>query len=507
VPKILSTIVKLLALILPCLLGLLLASEAFASPANLPTPPLRPTMMKAERFGEVRLFKPRAAIKSVAILATGDGRWDDPLPMRMVQLLVDAGNAVVGIDTVAYLQAISDNGDQCIYMGGDFEDLAHVMEKQLGVQRYLPPVLVGYSSGASLVYAVLAQVPRGTFQGGLSVSFCTVMDLDGSLCSSHGLLNKPIKQDDKAQMLLLPLHNVSASWVVLQGEQDQYCTVATARQFSAQITAAQLRTVPKVDHFLGDIGQWRDGFLHAYQGLQPAKAVAALPPEVSDLPVTEVPSTHPGDELAILLTGDGGWAELDQELARELSASGVSVVALSSLQYFWKERKPQQAAKDIARLMAHYSQVWQRPRIRLLGYSFGADVLPAIANALPAEDRLRVVSIGLLSLLPRTSFEIRVVGWLGQVVGEQPVRPELEVLAAAGIPITCVYGRDDKESLCRDLPATVAHVVALPGGHDCNDDHAAIVRAWLAGRGASAARSVVDKPASVTVPALHSDHL
>jgi type IV secretory pathway VirJ component len=484
---------------------LLLSSHSLlASPSAIVTPPLRPIMAKAEHFGTVRLFKPHTAMKSVAILATGDGEWDDPLMMRMAQELVDAGNAVIGVDTVEYLKAIDDTSDQCIYMGGDFEDLAHVMEKQLGVARYMPPILVGYSSGASLVYAVLAQTPRGMFQGGMSVGFCDQMDLTHSLCSSRGTLDKLITVDDKPALQLLPIHTVSANWVVLQGEQDQYCKVETARQFSAQITAAQLRTVPKVDHFLGEQKQWRDGFLNAYQGLQPVKAAVSLPPEVSDLPVTEAPSIRPGDELAILFTGDGGWAELDQELARELSASGVSVVALSSLQYFWQERKPQQAAKDLARIMAHYSQVWQRPRIRLLGYSFGADVLPAIANALPAADRAHVVSVGLLSLLPRTSFEIRVVGWLGQVVGEQPVRPELDALAAAGIPITCVYGRDDKESLCRELPISVAQVVALPGGHNCNDDHAAIVRAWMSGRGPAAARSVANKPATGTVTTLHS---
>jgi type IV secretory pathway VirJ component len=502
-----SKFVKL-SVVLQCLLVMLFGSQlVFAAPATPVAASLRPTMAQAERFGEVRLFKPRGAIKSVAVLATGDGRWDDPLMMRMVQLLVDAGNAVIGIDTVQYLQAVGDNGDQCIYMGGDFEDLAHAMEKQLGVQRYLPPILVGYSSGASLVYAVLAQAPRGMFQGGMSVSFCNEMDLNGSLCSARGALSKSIKVDDKPALQLLPIHTVSANWVVLQGEQDQYCKVSTARQFSAQIMAAQLRTVPKVDHFLGDIKQWRAAFLNAYQGLQPVKTVASLPPEVSDLPVTEVPSIHPGDELAILFTGDGGWAELDQELARELSASGVSVVALSSLQYFWQERKPQQAARDLARLMEHYSQVWQRPRIRLLGYSFGADVLPAIVNALPAADRAHVVSLGLLSLLPRTSFEIRVAGWLGKVVGELPVRPELDALAASGLSITCVYGRDDPDSLCRELPANIAQVVALPGGHDCNDDHAAIVRAWLGGHAGAAPRSVADKQMGVTAPTLHSTHM
>ncbi len=440
---------------------------------------VREQSLQVDRFGAVRLYKPHGDIQRVAILASGDGRWDDPLMQRMAQLLLDSGSAVIGIDTVAYLQALDNQSNQCVYLGGDIEDLAHAMEKQLGVQRYIAPVLVGYSSGASLIYAVLAQVPRGTFQAGMSVGFCAEMDLQASLCSSRGALSRRVKRNQGTASLLMPLAQLSARWVVLQGEQDQICSVHTARQFSAQVTAAQLRSLPKVGHFFAEPLQWRDSFVNAYQGLQPVPAVTVLPPEVKDLPVTEVPSTRPGNELAILLTGDGGWAELDQEMARDLATSGVSVVALSSLQYFWQVRTPAQAAHDVSRLIAHYSQVWQRPKVRLLGYSFGADVLPAIANALPDADRARLVSVGLLSLLPRTSFEIRVAGWLGKVVGEQPVRPELERLAAAGLDITCVYGREDADSLCPELPASVTHVVGLPGGHACNDDHAAIVAAWL----------------------------
>ncbi|MGC3982583.1 MAG: AcvB/VirJ family lysyl-phosphatidylglycerol hydrolase [Steroidobacteraceae bacterium] len=465
----------------------------------------RMEMTKFDQFGAVRLMKPRGAIKGIAILASGDGRWDDPLMQRMAQLLVDAGSAVIGIDTVTYLHSVGERGDQCVYLPADFEDLAHAMEKQLGVQRYMAPVLVGYSSGASLVYTVLAQAPRGMFQAGMSMGFCAEMALQASLCSGRGAINKAIKQAEGPASLLLPLRQLSANWVVLQGEQDDICRVDDARKFSAQVTAAQLRALPKVGHFYEGTRDWRDAFVNAYQGLQP-QPVATLPPEVSDLPVTEVPAKRAGDELAILLTGDGGWAELDQELARDLSTSGVSVVALSSLQYFWQARTPQQAARDLSRLMAHYSQVWQRPKIRLLGYSFGADVLPAIINALPEADRASINSVGLLSLLPRTSFEIHVAGWLGKVVGEQAVRPEVEKLAAAGLPVTCVYGREDEDSLCRELPAHVAQVVVLPGGHACNDDHAAIVRAWLNKRAPTVLQST-GRPLSNNQPAAPSQRL
>lgn len=478
-----SALARLLCALGACLcLWSFSAATALAAPMSVPSN--SHTTTQFGRFGSVQLFKPPGAINGVAILASGDGRWDDPLMNQLAQQLVATGSAVVGIDTVAFLQA-QDDGDQCVYMAADFEDLAHAMEKQLSIQSYLPPVLVGDSSGAALVYAVLGQAPRGMFQAGMSVGFCAELNLQASLCSGRGTLNKLVRNAETPTSQLLPVHELSASWVVLQGEQDEICRVSTARQFTTQVMAAQLRTLPKVGHFFETPRDWRNDFVNAYQGIKPRMHITALPPEVSDLPVTEVPSTRSGDELAILFTGDGGWAELDQQLARDLAHAGVSVVALSSLQYFWQSRTPQHAASDLSRLMAHYSQVWQRPRVHLLGYSFGADVLPAIINALPAADRARVVSVGLLSLLPRTSFEIRVAGWLGKVVGEQPVQPELERLAATGMPITCVYGRDDMESLCRTLPTHIARTMALPGGHNCDDDHAAIVHAWLNTRAAT----------------------
>lgn len=466
---------RVLALV--CAAGLLGAS-ALAAPAAMPPPPaLRAGLKDFDRMGTVHLFSSGAA-SSVAIMVSGDGGWDDPLMQRMTQQLVATGVAVIGIDTGAYLNRVETGANQCADPASDFENLAHAMEKQLGMARYVPPVLIGYSSGAALVYAALTQAPHGTFQAGISVGLCTELDLRTPLCSARDAISEFIGKEAGTQHLL-PHRQLATPWRVLQGAQDHYCTVAGVRDFINQVGGAELYVLPAVDHFFGKPAAWREVFLKTYQSVQTAPLAPRLPPAVSDLPVTEIPSRHGGDELAILYTGDGGWAELDQALAADLANAGVSVVALSSLQYFWRERTPLQAAHDLSRLMAHYSLTWQRPRIRLLGYSFGADVLPAIINALPEADRSRIVSVGLLAPLPRTSFEIRVAGWLGRVVGEQAVRPELDRLAAAHIAVTCVYGRDDDESLCRELPATTAHVVALPGGHSCNDDHVAIVQAWL----------------------------
>jgi hypothetical protein len=53
---------------------------------------------------------------------------------------------------------------------------------------YHVPVLVGYSSGATVVYAALVQSPPGTFAGALSLGFCPDQDFSGAaLCPGAGL--------------------------------------------------------------------------------------------------------------------------------------------------------------------------------------------------------------------------------------------------------------------------------------------------------------------------------
>jgi len=48
----------------------------------------------------------------------------------------------------------------------------------------------------------------------------------------------------------------------------------------------------------------------------------------------------PGESFAILATGDGGWAELDRELAHRLAAADLPVVGWNSRAYYWTRRTP-----------------------------------------------------------------------------------------------------------------------------------------------------------------------
>ncbi|MGZ8947075.1 MAG: virulence factor family protein, partial [Methylococcaceae bacterium] len=184
----------------------------------------------------------------------------------------------------------------------------------------------------------------------------------------------------------------------------------------------------------------------------------------------EVPAAKPNDNVTLFYSGDGGWRDLDRTVAGEMAALNYPVVGVDVLRYFWEHKTPEQAASDLAATMAYYRKNWGSKSFVLAGYSFGADILPAIYNRLSPKDKDSVGLLVLLALANTADFEIHVSGWLGQSAGEQPLAPEL-----AQIPtpkILCVYGKKEKaETACTRLLNSEAKILELPGGHHFDQDY------------------------------------
>jgi len=147
------------------------------------------------------------------------------------------------------------------------------------------------------------------------------------------------------------------------------CAPKAVDDFGAQTAGSQVIRLAKVGHGFGVERNWMPQFLDAYESLvERVNAPRALrPQQINDLPVNEVHAEGAtSDEFAVLLTGDGGWAGLDQELAARLAASGVPTVGLNSLKYFWTQRTADEAAKDVARVIRHYLSSWGKKRVLLV---------------------------------------------------------------------------------------------------------------------------------------------
>ncbi|MBC3504099.1 virulence factor family protein [Pseudomonas sp. SWRI59] len=192
------------------------------------------------------------------------------------------------------------------------------------------------------------------------------------------------------------------------------------------------------------------------------------------IPVVEVPAGQSTDTVTLFLSGDGGWRDLDRDVAGEMAKLGYPVVGIDTLRYYWQHKTPEQSAADLSELMQHYRQKWGTKRFVLTGYSFGADVLPAIYNRLPAEDQQRIDAVMLLAFARSGSFEIEVEGWLGKEGQEAPTGPEMARLPAS--KVVCVYGVEETdESGCTEKTA-VGERLKLPGGHHFDENYPALAK-------------------------------
>ena len=130
--------------------------------------------------------------------------------------------------------------------------------------------------------------------------------------------------------------------------------------------------------------------------------------------------------------------------------------------------------------MHYYQQRWGRQRVALIGFSFGADVLPFLVNRLPPPMRAEVKLISLLSPERDTAFEVEPTGWLGrQADAVIPIEPELKKMQT--LHVQCIFGADEADdSLCTTPSAAALDVLRKPGGHHFDQNYDELADAILA---------------------------
>ncbi len=416
-------------------------------------------------FKNVSLYRPQGAATSFVLFLSGDAGWT-PVLAAQAQALSARGALVAGIHTPRLLAAlIRDSGD-CLLPDGDLENLSHFLQGYARLPAYFPPLLVGEASGGTLAYAMLAQAPAETFGGAISLGFCPTLEVRRPLCKGEGV--HFTRRGRSGGLALLPTPQLSAPWTVLTDADDKACTPSTVQDFVAQVRGAELLNVAVADA--------TPALLEAQRKLVRVSTVVAPAPDtgVADLPLVPVPATGPSsDTFAVLLSGDGGWAGIDKDLAAKFAAAGVPVVGLDSLRYFWSARTPEGLAKDLDRVLRSYATQWKKSRALLIGYSQGADVLPFAVPRLSAASRDLVSHTVLLGPGEKASFEFRLSNWLKRDSGGFPLKPELQKLSAART--LCVYGTNDRDTICPRVPTDQVTRVPLPGDHHFNGEYQKLV--------------------------------
>ncbi len=431
------------------------------------------------RFGTVTIYKTDPHPSRVVLFVSGDGGWNKGV-VDMARELATMDVLVVGIDITHYLRELSSSREHCSYPASDFEALSKYIQQKFAFPNSVQPLLVGYSSGATLVYATLVQSPPNTFSGAVSMGFCPDLPLQKPFCRGYGLEWNPGPRGKGYSFL--PAKHLPSPWTAFQGTIDQVCDAALVEKYVKQVAAGKILLLPKVGHGFSVPRNWLPQFRETVQHIfeNPSAGPSPVPDNLKDLPLVEVKSVNKEkDVFAVVISGDGGWAGIDREVAQVLSEKDIPVVGLNALQYFWKPRTPEGTAHDLERIIAHYLNFWNMKRVILIGYSLGADVLPFLVSRMNEGLRNSVRLVALIGPGHTVEFEFHFTDWIGGAPRGKtyPLLPEVKKLA--GIKILCFSGDKEKDTLCTDSAIENVKSISLAGGHHFGGDYRGIAEAIL----------------------------
>ncbi|MBX9468586.1 MAG: virulence factor family protein [Rhizobium sp.] len=401
---------------------------------------------------------PNGDPKALVVLLSDAKGWQ-PSDQTEAERLQANGAIVVGIDTPKYLVSLAQDKGDCIYTASDIEALGHQLQRKAGNASFLPPIVAGRGEGGALALAILAQTPKATIGQTLAVDPPAGIPLTRQFCTPaektvvagrmvYGLT--PGDLPDPATVLFSP------------------AAPADGRTHVADLLA----THPDIDQ--RDIDSNSDeAFSQAVDELIAAQNTAETP---LGMPLTVLDAIPTRDTLAVIYSGDGGWRDLDSEVGKSLQSAGIPVVGVDSLRYFWSEKTPEQVSGDLATIIRTYDKRWKVKHVLLVGYSFGADILPAAYDGLPDKTKQKVVQVSLLALSHQADYEVSVSGWLGTSSAEGKKDPLTDIARIDPALVQCMFGSEEDDDACRDLVGSKVETIGIDGGHHFDGNYPALAK-------------------------------
>jgi type IV secretory pathway VirJ component len=188
--------------------------------------------------------------------------------------------------------------------------------------------------------------------------------------------------------------------------------------------------------------------------------------------VREVKVPERTKTVVLVLSGDGGWwGDIERRVAERIAAETTddAVIGFDTQDWFASRRTPDEIAAHIAAVIDLYAKRTGAVRAALVGYSFGADVLPLVVNRMGAGDRERIKAIVLIALARGLDPQVTPLEQAGLTKATIDLAPEIARLPK--YHVMCLYGRDEgKHSGCTLPEMAGADARELPGGHHFDGD-------------------------------------
>ena len=349
--------------------------------------------VSVQRFGSVQVVSPASQPTAFVILLS-DPNDETSSSSAIAGQLASRGAAVAIINSGVMRSVLSsdEEGKQCVRLFGDIEELARLAERAIDIQSWLPPVFFGIGKGGTLAYLSLAQGPPNSVAGVVSLGYSPTLASKVPFCS-----DAPITRGEAGQFVYSPIR-IPGHWTVF------------VHALSDPGLKPFLDANPGANAQVGSPGDTAS-LGAAIKSVFDMTAME-ISASISDLPLTELPAKSPKG-LAIFFSGDGGWRDIDKQIGETLSEAGIAVIGVDALRYFWNKKDPATIAADIKRILDHYGQAWQVTNFALIGYSFGAAVIPLAWPTLDPEVQKRIKSVVLLAPEPVGRLQMSMSGWLG----------------------------------------------------------------------------------------------
>ncbi|RWL17375.1 MULTISPECIES: AcvB/VirJ family lysyl-phosphatidylglycerol hydrolase [Mesorhizobium] len=407
------------------------------------------------------ILLPKQDASGLVVLLSGADGWTEKEDAIAHSLSGDYA-IVVGIDLKAYLAALAKDDGDCIYTVSDIESLSQQVQRAAASGAYRPPVVAGVGAGGAMALAIAAQSPAATIGKTLAVDPEEGIALTKQLCT--------------------PAEKETKSGRMVYGLTDGPLPDPVSVTFSPAASAEGRQHVAALVDKHPDI-ETTDTEDDAYAALSGALSEYLQEGDETDnpfgLPLTVLDAKPSRDTMAVIYSGDGGWRDIDREVGNALQQQGVPVVGIDSLRYFWSERQPQATADDLARIISYYRKRWNVRSVLLIGYSFGADILPRTYNLLPPATRTGVRQVTLMALSHQADYKISVLGWLGAEGEGSAGDPVDDIKAIDPSLVQCIYGTEEEDDACPALKSLGIGVIAIHGGHHFDGDYQALTRRVL----------------------------
>jgi len=466
------------------------------------------------RLGRIALHTPDESPRGVVFLFSGALGWG-ATEESAASLLAADRVVVIGVDLAMYRPALDASDGECLYLLSEIESLSQQVQRDLALPGYFSPILAGIGEGGALARAALQQTPAATVAGSIAVDPTAAVRTRLPLCpgdvaskSAGGFIYGPV--GTLPGFLAFGFTSAfdaagraQATSVIARGEpavierEPAAGSDVPAATLLAELVRAHLSD--SRDSADGGNGAAAAGGADDAAGARGAANASTTSRTLSASLVelaADGAAASDGRPLVVMISGDGGWRDLDKTIAEYLRGHGANVVGWDSLRYFWHEKTPEELAADLDAVIRRYAEPWHASDVVLAGYSFGAGVLPFAYNRLPEATRAKVSQLSLLGFSADADFEIHISGWIGAPPSDEarPVGPELAQIAP-GL-IQCFYGEEEDDSLCPSLEASGAEIIRTAGDHHFNGDYDALAKRILDGIARRHQRSSAGTPAN-----------